>query len=264
MTIVYDKLLALKFPTSSRPTDRRMHALRARRRARARSARTTTSSPFVYEKNLKVLPTMAVVLGYPGFWAQRSRHRHRLGEAGGRRVGARAAPPARARAAPWSAGRASPRSSTRAPARARWSIPSARSSTRRPASGSRPSMQTTFCRGDGGFGGPPREQRAGASDPRARARSRLRSADAARDGADLPAERRSQSAACRSRGRQGGGLPAPDPAWALRPSASPATPFSRRCAATIRRGSRRSPAASRRRCSRARPSAPRCGATDRW
>ena len=23
---------------------------------------------FVYEKNLKVLPTMAVVLGYPGFW----------------------------------------------------------------------------------------------------------------------------------------------------------------------------------------------------
>ena len=26
--------------------------------------------PFVYEKNLKVLPTMAAVLGYAGFWAR--------------------------------------------------------------------------------------------------------------------------------------------------------------------------------------------------
>ena len=25
---------------------------------------------FVYEKNLKVLPTIAAVLGYPGFWAR--------------------------------------------------------------------------------------------------------------------------------------------------------------------------------------------------
>ena len=60
--------------------------------------------------------------------------------------------------------------------------------------------QTMFCRADGGFGGPPRDGAGAASDPGARARRRLRSRHAAGNGADLSAERRSQSAACRARG----------------------------------------------------------------
>ena len=113
---------------------------------------------FVYEKNLKVLPTMAVVIGHPGFWvkdldtgidwvrvvageysvhaapaadAERHRHQqdprhrdHRQGRGQGRGA----------------------------------SIPSAPSTTRRPARASRRIHHTTFCRADGGFGGPPRQQ----------------------------------------------------------------------------------------------------------
>ena len=56
--------------------------------------------PFVYEKNLKVLPTMAAVLGYPGFWARDPRHRHRLGQDRQRRAGHHAAPAARSATAP--------------------------------------------------------------------------------------------------------------------------------------------------------------------
>ncbi len=56
--------------------------------------------PFVYEKNLKVLPTMGTVLGHAGFWARERDHRHRLGEARQRRARHHAAPAARRRRAP--------------------------------------------------------------------------------------------------------------------------------------------------------------------
>ena len=61
---------------------------------------------------------------------------------------------------------------------------------------------------------PAAREPAGAQDSRARARSRLRSRHAAGAGADLSPVRRPQSAARRSRGRQGRGLSAADPARA--------------------------------------------------
>ncbi len=49
--------------------------------------------------------------------------------------------------------------------------------------------QTTFCRGDGGFGGPPREAPAPHVLPERTPDHDLRSADAPGNGADLPAFR---------------------------------------------------------------------------
>ena len=70
MAIDYDKLLALKIPDAEHSLHRQGHdALRARRRPRPRSAR-REQLDFVYEKNLKALPTFAAVLGYPGFWVR--------------------------------------------------------------------------------------------------------------------------------------------------------------------------------------------------
>ena len=125
--------------------------------------------------------------------------------------------------------------------------------------------QTTFCRADGGFGGPPRESAAGAPDPGARARSRLRSDDAAGDGADLSAERRPQSAARRSRR-------SPRPRAIARPILHGLGTFGvvghallkSVCGYDPDRAGRDAPGGSRRRCSRARPSAPKSGATATW
>ena len=81
---------------------------------------------------------------------------------------------------------------------------------------------------------------AAASDSGARARSRLRPADAAGDGADLPALRRPQPAARRPRGGEGGRLPAADPARACdlrrrRPRAAQERLRLRSCAADCHR-----------------------------
>ena len=225
---------------------------------------TTDQLPFVYEKNLKVLPTMAVVLGWPGFWARDldtgidwvklvageqglTLHRPlaprgtvvgktRVTEIIDKGAGQGRAGLFRARVDDQATGEriATIDADHVLPRRRRLRRPAARS--RRPVH----------------------------ADPGARARSRLRPADAAGDGADLPAERRSQPAACRSRGGARRRASRARSCMGLRPSASPATPSSRACAATIRRGSRRSPDGSRRRYSPARPSAPRCGATAAW
>ena len=148
-------------------------------------------------------------------------------------------------------------------ARARWFSPSARSSTRRPASRSRPSRRPRSA-GAMAASAARRARRRRRIDSRARARSRLRSVDPAGGGADLSALRRS-SIRC---------MPIPRsprrPASRARsctaspPSASPAMPCSRACATMIRRGSPPWPGASPRRCFPARPSAPRSGATAMW
>src|SRR5436853_3949733 len=70
MTIVYDKLLALKIPEVERsygPKDCMLYALGV---GLGHDPVNVDELAFVYEQNLKVLPTMAVVLGYPGFWAK--------------------------------------------------------------------------------------------------------------------------------------------------------------------------------------------------
>ena len=98
----------------------------------------------------------------------------------------------------------------------------------------------------------------------ARAGHRLRPADAAGNGADLPAVRRHQSAACRAGVRQGGRLSAPDSARACHLRRR--RPRSAQDRVRLRSGAahRDGRAASRRRSFRARPSAPRSGATAAW
>ena len=194
---------------------------------------------FVYEKNLKALPTFALVLGYPAVSGCAIRtaastwdkvvhgeqgftlhppvapqgtvigtHPHRRGDRQGRGQG-------RAdlfRAPDHRQGERRPARDADAdhvlPRRRRLRRPAARSAGAACAAG-------------------------------ARARPRLRSADAAGNGADLPAVRRHQSAARRSRLRQGRRLPAARSCTGSPPSASPATRCSRASAATIRRGSPR-------------------------
>src|SRR5437764_3572172 len=70
MPIDYDKLLALKIPDvvqSYGPKDCMLYALGV---GLGLDPLDEEQLAFVYEKNLKALPTMAVVLGYPGFWAK--------------------------------------------------------------------------------------------------------------------------------------------------------------------------------------------------
>ncbi len=117
---------------------------------------------FVYEKNLKVLPTMAVVIGYPGFWAKELD----TGIDWVKVVAGEHALTLHRPLAP--AGTVISR--TRVieivdKGVGKGAIIYSERTIDDKATGARIAtiMQTTFCRGDGGFGGPPREQRAGAS-----------------------------------------------------------------------------------------------------
>jgi acyl dehydratase len=68
MTIVYEKLMALDIPTAEQtygPKDCMLYALGV---GLGQDPMNEDELPFVYEKNLQVLPTMAAVLGHPGFW----------------------------------------------------------------------------------------------------------------------------------------------------------------------------------------------------
>jgi acyl dehydratase len=68
MTIVYDKLMALDIPQGEQtygPKDCILYALGV---GLGQDFVDEDQLAFVYEKNLKVLPTMGAVLGHPGFW----------------------------------------------------------------------------------------------------------------------------------------------------------------------------------------------------
>jgi acyl dehydratase len=68
MAIVYDKLMAIKIPPGEQsytPKDCMLYALGV---GLGHDPLNEDELPFVYEKNLRVLPTMAAVLGHPGFW----------------------------------------------------------------------------------------------------------------------------------------------------------------------------------------------------
>src|SRR5271169_1470613 len=70
MTIVYDKLMALEIAPAEQvyePKDCMLYALGV---GLGHDPMNEDELPFVYEKNLKVLPTFAAVLGYVGFWAR--------------------------------------------------------------------------------------------------------------------------------------------------------------------------------------------------
>ncbi len=70
MPINYEKLLALKIPEVEQtygPKDTILYALGI---GLGHDPLNEDELAFVYDKNLKVLPTFAVVLGWPGFWAR--------------------------------------------------------------------------------------------------------------------------------------------------------------------------------------------------
>jgi acyl dehydratase len=158
MTIVYEKLLALKIPDveqSYGPKDCMLYALGV---GLGLDPLDEEQLAFVYEKKLKVLPTMAVVLGYPGFWAKEletgidwvklvageyALELHQPLPTRGTLMG-------RTRVVEIvdkGAGKGAIVYSERVVSDKASGAPIATIS------------QTTFCRGDGGFGGPSREQR---------------------------------------------------------------------------------------------------------
>ena len=70
MTIVYDKLMALEIPAAEHTYTAKDCILYALGVGLGQDPMNEDELAFVYEKNLKVLPTMGAVLGYPGFWVR--------------------------------------------------------------------------------------------------------------------------------------------------------------------------------------------------
>jgi acyl dehydratase len=70
MPIDYDKLLALKIPDAEHTYTDRDTMLYALGVGVGHDPLDLKQLDFVYEKNLKALPTFAAVLGYPGFWVR--------------------------------------------------------------------------------------------------------------------------------------------------------------------------------------------------
>jgi acyl dehydratase len=72
MTIVYDKLMALDIPEREQTYTSKDCILYALGIGFGQDPMNEDELPFVYEKDLKVLPTMGTVLGHAGFWARRA------------------------------------------------------------------------------------------------------------------------------------------------------------------------------------------------
>jgi acyl dehydratase len=158
MAIVYDKLLALKIPDveqSYRPKDCMLYALGL---GLGLDPLDEDQLAFVYEKNLKVLPTMAAVIGYPGLWVKELDTGIDWVKVVAGEYDLRLHRPL--------APRGHVRNRTRVldvidKGEGRGAVLYAERALEDKGSGERIAtiVQTTFCRGDGGFGGPPREQR---------------------------------------------------------------------------------------------------------
>jgi acyl dehydratase len=70
MAINYDKLLALKIPDAEHAYGDKETILYALGLGLGHDPMDRAQLEFVYEKNLKALPTFACLLGYPGFWVR--------------------------------------------------------------------------------------------------------------------------------------------------------------------------------------------------
>jgi acyl dehydratase len=70
MAIVYDKLLALKIPDSEQAYTEGDAIYYALSLGLGQDPMSQDELPFVYEKGLKVLPTFPCVVAHPGFWAR--------------------------------------------------------------------------------------------------------------------------------------------------------------------------------------------------
>jgi acyl dehydratase len=156
MPIVYDKLLALDIPAVTQTYTEKDAILYALGLGLGHDPLDADALPFVYEKSFKVLPTFAVVLGWPGFWArdldtgidwvklvagEQGLTIHRPLKPRGTVVG-----------------------KTRVTeiidkGTGKGALVYSERVVTDQATGERiaTATQTTFCRGDGGFGGPPRE-----------------------------------------------------------------------------------------------------------
>jgi len=156
MTIVYDKLIALDIPEVAQTYTEKDAILYAIGLGLGHDPLNADELPFVYEKGIKVLPTFAVVLGWPGFWARDLDTgidwvKLVAGEQGlvlHRALAPRGAVTARTRVT---------EVIDKGPGKGAL-VYSERVVTDR-ATGEKiaTATQTAFCRGDGGFGGPPRE-----------------------------------------------------------------------------------------------------------
>ena len=158
MAIDYDRLLALKIPDAEQSYDAKDCILYALGVGLGLDPVNEDELPFVYEKNLKVLPTQSAVLASPGFWlrdldtgidwvklvhGEHSMVLHKALEGHGTLT-----------------------SKTRVldvvdKGEGKGAIVYSERTLFDKATGDLVAtiVQTTFCRGDGGFGGPPRPQR---------------------------------------------------------------------------------------------------------
>jgi acyl dehydratase len=156
MTIIYDKLLSLDIPEVGQTYAGKDTILYALGLGLGHDPLNPDELPFLYERGIKVLPTFAVVLGWPGFWARDLDTgidwvKLVAGEQGltlHRPLAPRGAVTGKTRVT---------EIIDKGPGKGAL-VYSERVVTDR-ATGEKiaTATQTTFCRGDGGFGGPPRE-----------------------------------------------------------------------------------------------------------
>ena len=209
MPLDADKLMALKIPTvehSYGPRDCMLYALGL---GLGQDPLNADELAFVYEKNLKVLPTYALVQGYSAYWLRQPdlgiTWSHVVHGEQGLMLHESVAPQGtvigRTRivdVVDKGEGKGALVFSERAI--------SDKASGRLLAT----LTQTTFCRADGGFGGSKRDTPLPHALPARAPDIVCDSADPAGNGADLPSVRRRQCAACRPGFRQGRRFPAPD------------------------------------------------------
>lgn len=156
--IDYDKFLALKIPDAEQSYDSKDCILYALGVGLGLDPVNEDELPFVYEKNLKVLPTQGTVLASPGFWLREL-------DTGVDWVKLVHGEHSMVMHKPL-AGSGTVTSKSRVldvvdKGEGKGAIVYSERTVRDKASGDLlcTIVQTTFCRGDGGFGGPPRPQR---------------------------------------------------------------------------------------------------------
>src|SRR3954463_8816029 len=157
MTIVYDKLPSLDIPQVVQTYSEKDAILYALGLGLGHDPLNADELPFVYEKSIKLLPTFAVVLGWPGFWARDLDSgidwvKLVAGEQGlvlHRPLAPRGTVVGKTRVT---------EIVDKGPGKG--ALVLSERTVIDQASGQKiaTATQTTFCRGDGGFGGPPREQ----------------------------------------------------------------------------------------------------------
>jgi hypothetical protein len=206
MPIVYDDLMRLDLPEREFSYTERDAMLYALSVGMGQDPMDKDELPFVYEKDLKVLPGLATVIAWDDTWAAKTGINFLMVVHGEQRVTVHKPLPPRGRikskvrikdAFDKGAGKGAILLSetTLSDAGTGERLVTLMSSLRRPGAGQgrRPAGAAQAARAPAGYGG--------------------HCAHAAEPGLVLPALRRPQSAACRSRCREGGRFPAPDPAW---------------------------------------------------